>query len=51
MVYKTKTEKKRALVSMDAKARKLYLCGVLSIKDAETINKISDKGLNKMKKL
>jgi len=47
-IYRTKTQKKNALKSMDSKARKLYLSGVLSIGDAEKIGQICKRAHNKL---
>ena len=46
--YKTKTQKKNALKSIDAKSRMLYLSGVLSIGDAEKIGQICKRARNKL---
>tara|TARA_R100001086_G_C11710731_1_gene224061 strand:- start:118 stop:261 length:144 start_codon:yes stop_codon:yes gene_type:complete len=40
-MYKTKTQKKNALRAIRAKAMKLFASGVLSMKDAEAIDKIA----------
>ncbi len=48
MAYKTKTQKKNALKSIDQKARKLYLSGVLSINDAEKIGQMCKRAHNKL---
>ncbi len=39
-MYKTKTQKKNALIAVKAKAFKLYGSGVLSISQFEKINQI-----------
>jgi hypothetical protein len=46
--YKTKTQKKNALKSIDAKARMLYLSQVLSIGDAEKISQIIKRAQRKL---
>jgi len=39
-VYKTKTQKRNALKSIQAKAMKLFASGAISMKDADNISKI-----------
>jgi hypothetical protein len=39
-MYKTKTQKKNALLSIHAKAMKLFASGAISMKDADNISKI-----------
>ena len=40
MMYKTKTQKRNALKSIQAKAMKLFASGSISMKDADNISKI-----------
>ena len=40
MTYRTKTQKKNALKSVESKAMKLFQVGVFSMKDADNIAKI-----------
>ena len=40
MMYKTKTQKKNALKSIQGKAMKLFGSGAISMKDADNISKI-----------
>ena len=39
-MYKTKTQKRNALKSIQAKAMKLFASGSISMKDADNISKI-----------
>lgn len=39
-MYKTKTQKRNALKSIQAKAMKLFSSGAISMKDADNISKI-----------
>ena len=48
MMYKTKTEKKKALRAINQKAMKLFTSGVLSMKDVETIRLILKRAHNKL---
>ena len=45
----TKTEKRRLLTAMQSKCAKLYLEGVLSVKDCEAVDRIVKRGLSKLK--
>jgi len=45
----TKTEKRRLLTAMQSKSAKLYLEGVLSVKDCEAVDRIVKRGLSKLK--
>jgi hypothetical protein len=47
-MYKTKTEKKKALRAINQKAMKLFTSGVFSMKDAETIGQILKRAHNKL---
>jgi hypothetical protein len=40
LMYKTKTQKKNALKSIQGKAMKLFASGAISMKDADNISKI-----------
>ena len=40
MTYKTKTQKRNAMKSIQSKAMKLFASGSISIKDADNISKI-----------
>jgi len=40
MSYRNKTQKRRALKSIQAKAMKLFASGAISMKDADNISKI-----------
>ncbi len=40
MAYRTKTQKKNALKSIQSKAMKLFAVGAISMKDADNISKI-----------
>ena len=48
MTYKTKTQKKNALKSIRAMAMKCFTSGVLSMKDAEAIDKIARTAFRKL---
>tara|TARA_R110000823_G_scaffold310644_1_gene435661 strand:- start:186 stop:335 length:150 start_codon:yes stop_codon:yes gene_type:complete len=39
--YRTKSEKKRALMAIQAKAMKLYSTGCMTMKDTEAIKRIT----------
>ena len=47
-MYKTKTQKKNALVAIERKARKLYLSGVMSVDDVKKITTITKRIYNKL---
>ena len=48
MAYKTKTQKKNALKSIHSKAAKLFASNAISMKDAETIFRITDMRIKKL---
>lgn len=39
-IYKTKTQKKNAMKSIQSKAMKLFASGAISMKDADAVSKI-----------
>jgi len=45
----TKAEKRRLLSAIEMKSAKLYLEGILSVKDCEAIARIVTRGLSKLK--
>jgi len=45
----TKTQKKRLLASIEMKARKLYMCGILNLKETADIERIITRGFNRIK--
>lgn len=47
-MYKTKTQKKNALVAIDVKARKLFIAGVLSNQDVTKISDICKRAHRKL---
>ena len=48
MDYKTKTQKKNALRSIQQKSAKLFVSGFMSVLDAKKIGDICDKYLKKL---
>ncbi len=48
MAYRTKTEKKRALMALKQKSGNLFTSGVLSAGDMTAIFRIADKHLKKL---
>lgn len=47
-MYKTKTQKKNALVAIERKARKLYLSGDLSVDDLKKLTQMTKRAFNKL---
>lgn len=47
-MYKTKTQKKNALKSIESKAMKLFTSGVITIKDADHIARICNMRMKKL---
>jgi len=47
-MYKTKTQKKRALIAMDQKARYLYMSQVLTINDFQKVTEIVNRASRKL---
>jgi hypothetical protein len=47
-MYKTKTQKKNALKSIQAKAMKLFNVGAITMKDADNISKIVNMRLKQL---
>ena len=48
MGYRTKTQKKNACKSIQAKAMKLFASGSMSMKDADAISKICNAAIRKL---
>lgn len=48
MSYKTKTQKRRALKSIQGKSMKLFTSGAISMKDADNISKIVNLRLKQL---
>lgn len=48
MAYKTKSQKRNALKSIDAKAIKLYASGVLTMAQADRILQVVKAGMKKL---
>lgn len=48
MAYKTKTQKKRALIALKQKSGNLFTAGVFSAGDMSAIFRIADKCLKKL---
>ena len=49
MAKRTKTQKRALATSMDSKALKCYLEGLITLNDYNTIKKISNKAINQLK--
>jgi len=47
-VYKTKTQKKNALRSIQQKSAKLFVSGLMSVTDAKKIGDICDRYMKKL---
>lgn len=47
-MYKTKTQKRNAMKSIQAKAMKLFASGAISMKDADSIARIVDMRMKKL---
>ena len=47
-MYKTKTQKKNAMKSIQAKAMKLFASGAISMKDADAVSKIVNMRLKQL---
>jgi len=48
IMYKTKTQKKNALKSIQAKSMKLFASGAMSMKDADNISKICNMRMKQL---
>ena len=47
-MYKTKTQKRNAMKSIQSKAMKLFASGAISMKDADAIARIVDMRMKKL---
>ena len=48
MTYKNKSQKKRAMMSIQSKAMKLFASGSISMKDADNISKIMNMRMKQL---
>tara|TARA_R100001463_G_scaffold106967_2_gene161563 strand:- start:841 stop:990 length:150 start_codon:yes stop_codon:yes gene_type:complete len=49
MAKRTKAQKKRLIAAVSLKSAELYLEGLLSVKDVEAIERITNRAFNKIK--